>query len=187
MGDNKGIVWKWAVGLLVLCNIALMATIWLKPSQQQMQRPETPRDFVIRSVKLNDAQVQQYDVLIMAHRSAMDSLRREAMKCRQALFNNLKADGSTKLNPDSVANVISALQREIELVTYHHFEQVRMICTDAQKVDFDRVIGDVIRKMNGRPGPPPHDGQGPPPPDRGPHEGPPGEHDGPPPPDGPPR
>ena len=190
MNDNKATIWKWAVGLLVLCNLALIATIWIKPGQAPGPPHETPRDFVIRNVKFTDEQIKSYDALITLHRRAMDSLRKEAMVCRQLLFSNLKNEGKSAVNTDSLAAIIANTQKEIELVTYRHFAQVRTICTGQQVADFDKIIGDVIRKMNGRPGPPP--GHGGPPPEGGPpppddREGPP--HRGGPPPgdDGPPH
>ena len=59
-------------------------------------------------------------------------------------------------------------------ITYNHFAEVRALFTETQKTEFDNIISDVIKKMNGRPPHPPHEGHGPPPPPNGP----------PPPPDG---
>lgn len=168
------------VALLLLCNIALVGTMWLKPGRQSAPEHRGPRDFVIRSLKFTDDQVKQYDVLIEDHQRSMRRLRRESMELRQQLFNNIKNEGHGYLNTDSLANLIGQNQKEIERVTYQHFVQVRAMCTDAQKREFDKIIGDVIQKMNGRPG-------GPPPGDGRPQEGPgaPGDRpQGPPPPPG---
>ena len=172
-------IWKWAVILLLLCNIGLMLTIWLKPGQRG-PGGETPRDFVIRNLKFSDEQVQKYDALIKDHRREMNRLRHEAMEYRQALFANLKNEGRGGMNPDSLTQLIASNQKQVELVTYNHFGQVRAICTEEQKKVFDNIIGEVTKKMNGpgHGGPPPHDRQDPPP-DREPGDNPP-----PPPPDG---
>jgi hypothetical protein len=186
--NNKGAIWKWAVGLLALCNIALIITIWLKPCQQPGPPRETPRDFVIRNLKFTDEQVKSYDGLIKEHRAAMDRLRRAAMEYREQLFSNIK-NNRQGFHPDSLSAAIANTQKEIELVTYRHFAQVRELCTDPQKAEFDKIIGDVIKKMNGggRPGGPPPRGdrQGPPPPPDRDGPPPPGPgNDGPPPPRG---
>ena len=153
-----------------------------------------PRDFVIRSLKFTDEQVKEYDVLINEHRETMDRLRKEGRELRQQLFSGLKSDHPGLMNKDSVAGLIANTQRQIEVVTYDHFAKVRKICTDAQKAEFDKIIGDVIKKMNGGPsqppprggegdrqGPPPGDGDGerrgpPPPPEDGEGAPPPGGH-----------
>lgn len=180
MNENKGIrIWQWAVLLLVLCNIGLIVTIWLKPLHGGPPLPGGgPRNFVIQQLKFTDGQVQKYDALIQAHQQAMHKLRHDANELRQELFANLENENRNNAVIDSITRLIANDQKEIELVTYNHFAQVRALCTDAQKKDFDNIIGDVIKKMNGPGGPPPprNDGQGPQP----------GPGNGGPPPDGPP-
>jgi len=181
--EQKGLrIWKIAVVVLVLCNIGLMLTIWLKPSMSEQRGPghETPRDYVIRNLKMTEAQVKQYDVLIQDHQASMHQLRDQAQGYRQQLFTGL-GKGMSNATTDSLAALIANTQKQIEIVTYKHFEQVRALCTDAQKPEFDNIIGDVIKKMNGRPRPPKdHEHGGPPPPPDGgpdgdgPHDGPPG-------------
>ena len=170
MNENKGLrLWKFAVVLLVLCNIALVLTIWVKPTLHGA-RPETPRDFVIRSLRFSDDQVKKYDALISVHSNMMDSLRKESMTYRQQLFNNLKNADNPGINTDSLAQLIANNQKQIERGTYDHFAQVRTICTNEQKADFDKIIMDVIRKMmpgrpkgkNGDGHQPPNDRPGPP-------------------------
>lgn len=180
-------IWKWALILLLLCNMGLIATMWFRPGMHKGPKPETPRDFVIRELKFSDEQVKKYDVLIQDHQRSMRQLRDDAMKLRQQLFSQLKNGSGAGINTDSLAQLIAGNQKQIELVTYNHFGQVRALCSDAQKADFDKIIEDVVQKMNGpgRGGPPPHDG--PPPPRDGDHgDGPPPPPAGgpPPPPDG---
>jgi protein CpxP len=172
MNENKVIkLWRWTVLLLVLCNIGLMLTIWLKPvAGNNHPRPETPRDYIVRMLKFSEEQTRQYDVFVREHQHAMRQLRHEAMEYREQLFDNMKNDGKAGANADSLIQLIAGNQKQIETVTYKHFVQVRALCTDAQKTEFDNIIGDVMKKMSG-----------------GPHGGPPPPDDGPPPPDGPPH
>ncbi len=188
MNEQKGIrLWQWAVLLLVLCNIGLIVTIWLKPHHgEPPPHGASPRDYIIRELKFSDDQVKKYDVLIRDHQQAMRRLRHDAMDYRKQLFANLKNENQKNNFADSLSQLIAANQKEIELVTYNHFAQVHDLCNDTQKKDFDNIIGEVIKKMNGGPGaphPPTGDGQGPPPGEKGdePPPPPPGD-DGPPPP-----
>jgi len=169
MNENKGTIWKWAVALLVLCNVALVLTIWLKPGQTPGPQHEGPRDFVVKTLNFTDEQIKSYDKLIADHQEAMHRLRKQAMECRQQLFSNLKKEVPTGRETDSLAMVIANTQKEIELVTYTHFAQVRALCTVPQKATFDGIISDVIKRMNGGPrgDRPPGDRQGPPPPGEG--------------------
>ncbi len=167
---------QWAVILLVLCNIGLILTIWLKPNLPFGRKPEEPRDFVIRNLKFSDDQVKKYDALISVHKTEMNRLRKESMNYRQQLFDNLKNNGQNGINPDSLSQLIANDQKQIELITYNHFAQVRTLCTNEQKETFDQIIGDVMKKMNGngnRNNRPPGDHQGPPPPENEGRNGPP--------------
>ena len=151
--------------LLVLCNIALILTIWVKPGLRPFgKQTGGPRDFVIQSLEFTPDQVKQYDALITTHKQAMDQYRKTAMDCRMQLFNDIKNSAHPTINADSLAQVIANGQKQVELVTYNHFVQVRAICTDAQKARLDRIIGEVMKRMNGnnrggKQGPPPDGGQ----------------------------
>ncbi len=174
-------IWQWAAGLLLLCNTALILTIWLKPIVQNGPKREAPREFVISNLKFTDAQVTSYDALIKDHRAAMNRLRKANMEYRKTLFATLGSNPNN-INADSIGQLIATNQKEIEMVTYNHFKQVRAICTPEQQKEFDNIIADVIKKMNGpHGGPPPHDRQGPPQDGQGP---PPEDGNGPPPPPG---
>lgn len=159
----------WTVAFLVLCNVALILTVWLKPGRQNGPGGETPRDMVIRSLKFSDEQVKQYDILIQAHQESMHRLRNEATKYRQTLFENLQNGNHNSATADSLAQLIANDQKQIEVVTYEHFAQVRKLCSAAQQVTFDQIIGDVTRKMGG----PMHGPPGGPPPGRDERHGPP--------------
>ena len=165
MSEKKALrLWQISTLLLLVCNISLMLSIWCRPGRgADGPRHEAPREFVIRNLAFSDAQIKQYDVLIPAHQQAMRRLRQEAMNYREALFANLNNPNRDTLLADSLTNLIATTQKQIEIITYNHFRQVRAICTDKQKPEFDRIIDDVIKKMNGRGGPPPPDGHRPPP------------------------
>jgi protein CpxP len=176
--------WKIAVGLLIICNIGLMLIIWLKPQQEtgRQPRPETPREYVIKQLKFTEEQTKSYDQLIKDHQEAMHRLRDQGRELRQQLFENLKGNNSRDQAADSITRLIGSNQAQIELVTYNHFVKVKAICTEAQKAEFDRIIGDVTKKMNGPGGGrPPHEG---PPPPEGSMGPPPGGEGNPPPPPG---
>ncbi len=164
MNENKGLrIWQIAVLLLVLCNIGIIVTIWLKPHPDgPPPHGESPRDYVIRNLKFTDAQAKSYDVLIKDHQQAMRQLRHQGGEYRQALFAHLKDEYQNNSFTDSLTLLIATNQKEIEIVTYNHFVHVKALCDDAQKKEFDNIIGDVMKKMGGDP--PPGDRHGPPPP-----------------------
>ena len=192
MNDTKGTrIWQMAVLLLVLCNIGLIVTLWIKPHPPGPPPPPpgggAPREQLLSKLNFTDDQVKKYDVLIQAHQQEMHRLRNEGAALRHDLFSNLNNSISSGKLADSLTQAIGNNQKSIELVTFNHFSQVRALCTDQQKQEFDKIIVDLTKNMtgnNGRNGPPPPrpdgpDGPPPPPPPPGDQSGPP-----PPPPDG---
>ena len=177
MQENKTIrIWQWSVILLVLCNIGLILTIWLKPHRPDGRGGERTRDYVISQLKLTDAQTKEYDVLIKDHHQAMLQLQKAAKSYHEQLFAGLANSTPAGLaTADSLAQLIAANQKQTELITFHHFQLVRNICTDEQKTKLDNIIASVTQRMGGHSGPPPREGDGPR--DQGPPQG-----DGPPPP-----
>jgi len=177
MSDTKGTkIWQWAVLLLVLCNVALVAMIWLKPHPGRPAGPggDGPRNEVIERLKLTDDQVKKYDVMIKDHQSKMQELNKASRELKKQLFSNVDEKGGTPKTADSLSAAIGTVQKDIELVTYNHFAQLKGICTEQQKQEFDKIIMEVTRNMNngrrgprpGPDGPPPgRDGDAPPPPD----------------------
>ncbi len=180
MDEKKGVrFWQWAVLLLVICNIGLIVTMWIKPHPGgPPPGGDGPRERVINDLQLTADQIKQYDALIKEHRQQIDQLKEEGSKLRQLLFTNIAQSGNPGKTADSVAQLIANNQKAIELVTFNHFTHVRAICTDQQKQEFDKILVNITRNMAGNNG------------DRRPPPPPPGGHDGPPPPppgnDGPP-
>jgi len=178
--ENKGMrILQWTILLLVLCNIGLIITIWCRPHPGGPPPGESTRDYIVRSLKFSGEQTQKYDALVKEHQQGMKKLRHDAVEYRSLFFAGLKNAQPANVT-DSISRLIGNTQQEIEKLTFNHFAQVRVLCTDAQKQEFDNIIADVLKRMGGHHRPPPP-GDGPPP---GPGGPPPGE-DGPPPPDGP--
>ena len=192
MNDTKGYrIWQWAVLLLVLCNIGLMLTLWLKPQPGGPPKGGGPKERVISSLKFTVDQVKKYEALIDEHQRQMRKLREQGSELRRMLFSGLNNSASPSKLADSLVTEIGNNQREIETATFNHFSQVRALCTDQQKQEFDKIIVAITRNMNGGPDghrPPPGEGRtdgppngeaGPPPDGNGPP--PPRDNDGPPP------
>ena len=162
--------------LLVLCNLSLIVILWMKPGPPPHPNNESPRNFLVRNLQFGESQIKQYDSLIEIHQSDMKRLRDESRILKESLFSKLEVSNNRSLI-DSIAQLIGKNQAAIESATFSHFSKVRTICTEGQKKDFDKVIGDLLKRMgqNDRPGRDRNEGE-----HRPPHG--PGRPDGPPPP-----
>ncbi len=182
----------WLVGLLVLCNIALLVTIWIKPKNADCAPGRPPvnnhrggpggnfNDQLSFTKEQNDRFIQ----MRAEQHEKIDSLKKLAKDARELFFAGLKNGNQTPAQLDSLGTVLGNYHKLIELQTYSHFKEVKGMLTDVQKPLFDSIITDVLRSMPEQPrfkgdgmrrgGPPGDRGHRPPPP--------PGEMEGPPPP-----
>ena len=198
--------------LLLVCNIALIATIWFKPAQNNRPPHQPPVNFK-EQFNLTKEQDDRFQQMRVDQRRIIDSLKKLTNEVRTAYFANLKTNALSAAQLDSMAGTLGTYHKLIEEQTYAHFKAVRDLLTPNQKATFDNVIGDVLKSLPEQPHykgdgmgpkgrqddahkgddndnpPPPPDGDGQPrPQDGGPP--PPGRHHhpgdgfGPPPPDG---
>ena len=68
MNDNSVKIWKWLVIVLVIINIALILSVWMKPRfggrhpHAQMPPPNGgPREMIIHELKFNDVQIKDFE------------------------------------------------------------------------------------------------------------------------------
>ncbi|MEO8759514.1 MAG: hypothetical protein ABI388_01005 [Bacteroidia bacterium] len=153
--------WKWTVILLAVLNIVLLTSIWLKKDKSnEMQRPpngEKAADFLIEQLKFSTQQQTDFSKLKQIHRHAVDSIRESGKEIHRLFFDNLKNEKADTVEVHKLARAIADNQTQIEIITFTHFEQVRKLCNEQQKIKFDEIIQEVLRKMAGqnRRGPPP--------------------------------
>ena len=151
--NNQLKFWKWAVVLLAVLNICLLGSIWLKqgkPSQDEMRRPpngEKAADFLLEQLKFSPQQLAEFEKLKEQHRNAIDSLREISKEVHRLFFDNLKAEKQDTAKVNELAKAIADNQTQIELVTFNHFKQVRNLCNYKQKVTFDEIIQEVLKRM----------------------------------------
>ncbi len=185
-------IWGWLVAFLVVCNIALLATIWMKPGRSNIPglagmnaHPGGPGANFNAQLSFTKEQNDKFIQMRADQRQRIDSLKKLARETREQFFSGLKGSPQTQARLDSLGSVLGNYHKLIEMQTYEHFRQVKEMLTDAQKPLFDSIISDVLKSMPEQPrykgdgirrqGPPGDRGHRPPPP-------PPGEMDGPPPP-----
>jgi protein CpxP len=152
--------WKWAVLLLVVLNICLLGSIWLKQNGQspnEMHRPpngEKAADFLIEQLKFSKQQLTAFEKLKEIHHHAIDSLHEAGKEIHHLFFDHLKNEKQDTAQVSELAKAIAHNQTQIELVTFNHFKEVRNLCDDKQKVKFDEIIQEVLKRMARPPAPP---------------------------------
>jgi protein CpxP len=158
-----------AVAALVLLNIGLMATIWLqrKAPAKELAGPKGP-DPLASELGFDSMQRLRFDTLREQHRAIVRGYREQMRSLKEQFFDGIKRQDPPS---DTLATSIARLQASIDKATYVHFAQVRALCREDQKPEFDRLLHRILAQM-GAPRPRREAPDGPR------SDGPPGGHDG---------
>ena len=148
--------------LLVLNAVTLFIVFHMHLGQKQREMyndDKGPANFIVESLKLDADQQKQFADLRHQHQEFARNIHEEGKKLHDEYFDLLKTDNPDKVKVDSIAGLISAHQKQLELYTFDHFQKLRAICRDDQKKLFDQTIDEIAKQVGGPPhpdGPPPH-------------------------------
>lgn len=141
--------------LLLLNAVTLFLVFHMHLGQRQHERHDDggPANFIIESLKLDASQQKQFADLRHQHQDFARTIHEEGKRLHDAYFDLLKTDDPDKAKVDSIAGLISAHQKQLELYTFDHFQKLRALCHDDQKKLFDQTIDEIAKQVGG---PPPH-------------------------------
>jgi protein CpxP len=148
--------------LLLLNAVTLFILFHMHLSQRDHEKHEGegPANFIVEQLRLDANQQKQFADLRHQHQDFARKTHEEGKKLHDAYFELLKTDNPDKTKADSIATLIAAHQKELELFTFDHFQKLRVICRDDQKKLFDETIDEIAKMAGGGPphpgGPPPH-------------------------------
>src|ERR1051325_8749375 len=105
--------------------------------------PDGPKDFIIDKLGFNDDQKKQFEELKKDHHKKADSLMETSRKMHDDFFALLKTDPVNRSAVDSLSNMLSANQKQLDKLTFEHFEKLKAICNDEQKKKFNGIIEEL--------------------------------------------
>ncbi len=148
------------VVFLLVIDLVMVAFMFLKrPGEEHgigMALPqERPKNIVINELHFDEEQVLQYEKLITKHQTDVRAFDDSIRATKNSLFQTL---ASTEfLGKDSLVNILSSLQRKIEVTHYDHFVAIKNLCKPEQLADFNQLadqLADIFdRRKNNLPPP----------------------------------
>ena len=135
---------------LLLINGGTLAFLFLRQANAPRPRREggNTAEYLNRTLRLTDAQEQQYRKMRDRHHASHDSLQ-ENMRMQEAHLYRLLSNPNAvaERNAGAMMDSIAGQQREIERITFEHFREFRAICTPEQQRKFDEVISEALERM----------------------------------------
>lgn len=160
---------KWLLLLIAILLVTNLITLSIYWSKRPVDAPHTSEggdrqrrmgQFMVDELKLDKDQETAYwklrDTLISRQRPLMDSIR----NTKKRFFDLLKEPSTDYAVLQTRADEIGALQKQLDLTTFQHFQQVRALCKPEQVLKFDTVIKEIVNRMTsgwrnpGKPGAP---------------------------------
>ncbi|MFP5042818.1 Spy/CpxP family protein refolding chaperone [Parasediminibacterium sp. JCM 36343] len=179
---NNNRWWAVAVLLLMIANITTLCFFWVtsqRGNMPPMGNKGGAAAFLIKELAFDSNQQRAYQALIKQHQETIREIKPRLKEAKEAYFSLLCDTSITENKIKAAAAKANTVEAEIDIAGFHHFQEVRKLCTPQQQKKFDSVIVQTVRMMappqqhpprrgmGGRPDGPPRDGN-PPPPDDGP-------------------
>ena len=165
---------KLVIIILLLVNIATLTFMWTGRGHHEghMPPPPIPRhggpgtafEFLVHQLNFDEAQVKQFEALRSAHRQSAEQIRDKNRKMHHRFFDLLKNLPADSVLSMQLADSMALCQKQIEMLTFNHFKELRGICKPDQQKKFDEVINQALEMLAPKPPRPPHGPEGPPPP-----------------------
>lgn len=111
-------------------------------------RKESPRDYIIKKLDLNDTQIVDYESLIDSHRTHITKTEQQLHTLKQQLFELLADSNTTK--EKELLHRIGNLNNDIDSLHMDHFKALKALCREDQLKSFDELSKELA-SLFGRP------------------------------------
>ena len=136
------------IGVLLLTNFVLIAFL-LKPSSKRGPRGERTAmiaTFLQKEIGFDDQQLKQFDSLSGVNRTKVKAMFEALKNDKDGQFKILATGNFSDTAIVKSADTIALKQKEIEIVLYKHYKEIRNLCSPKQQPAFDSLFYKVLNK-----------------------------------------
>lgn len=138
------------IGVLLITNIVLVSFLLInKPfSKKGMQgdRSIMIAAFLQNEIGFNQQQLKQYDSINVPNRTKVKAMFDTLKSYKENEFKQLAINDFSDTAIFKTANIISTKQKEIEIVLYKHYKEIRNICSPEQLQKFDSLFYKILNR-----------------------------------------
>ena len=132
---------KYVVVMALLANAATLIFFWYNRPERRDNPNGRPGKALEEALNFDKTQQAIFQTLKEQHHASHDSLLEMIAAKRQILYR--QKDGVN----DSILNQIGLLNKDIERITYNHFNDVRKICTPVQQTQLDSLLVKTVQQI----------------------------------------
>ena len=139
--------------VMVVINIVTISSIWLRPGKERIEDVRIERvilndpppggDRLAEMIGFRREQAEKFEELKRAHHREAGRILHELKQKKQDLILKVTKEPANHEEVIKSAEEIGTKQKELELLTFNHFKDIRELCDEGQKKRFDEVIVDL--------------------------------------------
>ncbi|MBL1214368.1 MAG: hypothetical protein HND52_13505 [Ignavibacteriae bacterium] len=156
---NKNL--KITIVILVILNLATITLLWLgKPKHEDLRESSKKGNQEVRikqmlkkELDFSDEQAEQFLELRKNHREKTISLEDELVQLKKEMFNEAMYNNNMNIS-DSLLSLTLEKQKQLEIITFQHFQKVKQICTPEQQEKLFKLMHRLLGPKH-KGGPPP--------------------------------
>jgi Spy/CpxP family protein refolding chaperone len=161
---------SWLLVVLLASNLVAVSIIWMRTAKtsepqrkEQGPRPSESVSLMKRVLDLNDEQTKQIENTLAARREQSKKYDDRLADLKMRLAEELFKDRPDSSFADATAREIGELQSKVEMIRFHHFQELLAICAPEQRTKLKPIVIEVFGRKPPKddPGekPPPRDGR----------------------------
>jgi len=131
------------IGLLLL-NLSTLSFIILKDNKSDENRKSNkPDQLIINKLEFDTDQENRYKKSIQKHCQQINIIQETILNYKNNLYTKLKNNSNSKTQIDSLISKINEQQKNIELINYNHFLEIKEICSQKQIPAYNELVNEL--------------------------------------------
>jgi periplasmic protein CpxP/Spy len=135
------------IAVLLLTNIAVLVYFLRYRPECEEVKTKGATDLLKEQVGFSDEQLDHYKKLRDQQRETIRPLYENMRMTKDTLFRLLGDSAVTDERLEEITDHIGAKQKSLDLLTFHHFSELRKICRPDQRTAYDSMVVQLFRKM----------------------------------------
>jgi protein CpxP len=131
--------------LMLLINATLIFILVQGPPRPSHKNAGSLMEEISQKLGLSEEQKMQYQTLARQHREAMNGIDKLNMDIAKDYYSTLKIGNES--DSDSLLQKLLELERSKQQLTYHHFADLKALCTPEQLPKFNTIIDNILQVL----------------------------------------
>lgn len=148
LNNNKALLF--IIAVLLITNIAVIIFYFTRPCGRREDRGFSPGEamalFLKNDVHFSPEQLQQFDSLRKENRKVLKPLFKNMAAVKDSFYRQISDVSITDSLFNSELDTIAAVQKRLDKAMFHHFRDVRTLCTPEQLPLYDSLVQQLIIK-----------------------------------------